>query len=240
MADAAPTIPSLKGSFINAQTNILSRPLVPSRIWRRNNNASSTPIPSRVLDDVLFNLNQTIQLHQRRITNLYTRDADEKVKKWKESESSIGRELDLAADDAIEELPSSRPIESDLGRYQEKAKQYEGIVLRLTQLSEERKEIRLRVEKLRRIRDAVQRLSATDESNIQDNLVTRNGPVEKEQERMRVLLARVTSRVANLPEQPASDRPQSITSSTVDLGEMTRWRKRKIDSFLADPRVFPP
>ncbi|KID95325.1 hypothetical protein MAJ_08720, partial [Metarhizium majus ARSEF 297] len=227
MADAAPTIPSLKGSFINAQTNILSRPLVPSRIWRRNNNASSTPIPSRVLDDVLFNLNQTIQLHQR-------------LKKWKESESSIGRELDLAADDAIEELPSSRPIESDLGRYQEKAKQYEGIVLRLTQLSEERKEIRLRVEKLRRIRDAVQRLSATDESNIQDNLVTRNGPVEKEQERMRVLLARVTSRVANLPEQPASDRPQSITSSTVDLGEMTRWGKRKIDSFLADPRVFPP
>lgn len=125
-----------------------------------------------------------------------------------------------AADDVIEELPSSRPIESDLGRYQEKAKQYEGIVLRLTQLSEERKEIRLRVEKLRRIRDAVQRLSATDESNIQDNLVTRNGPVEKELERMRVLLARVTSRVANLPEQPASDRPQSITSSTVDLGEM--------------------
>ncbi|KAF5120850.1 Inner kinetochore subunit fta4 [Metarhizium anisopliae] len=253
MADAAPTIPSLKESFINAQTNILSRPLVPSRIWRRNNNASSTPIPARVLDDVLFNLNQTIQLHQRRvyppqatynvaeqITNLYTRDADEKVKKWKESESSIGRELDLAADDAIEELPSSWPIESDLGRYQEKAKQYEGIVLRLRQLSEERKEMRLRMEKLRRIRDAVQPLSATDESNIQDNLVTRNGPVEKELERMRVLLARVTSRVANLPEQPASDRPQSITSSTVDLGEMTRWGKRKIDSFLADPRVFPP
>lgn len=146
----------------------------------------------------------------------------------------------VAADDAIEELPSSWPIESDLGRYQEKAKQYEGIALRLRQLSEERKEIRLRVEKLRRIKNAVQPLSATDESNIQDNLITRNGPVEKELERMRILLARVTSRVANLPEQSASDGLQALTRSTVDLGEMTRWRKRKIDSFLSDARVFPP
>ncbi|OAQ58233.1 kinetochore protein fta4 [Pochonia chlamydosporia 170] len=105
MADTAPTIPSLKESFISAQTNILSQPLAPSRIWRRNNNASSHPIPARILDDVLFNVNQTIQLHQRRvyppqatynvaeqISNLYSRDAAERVEKWKQSESNIGRE----------------------------------------------------------------------------------------------------------------------------------------------------
>ena len=114
MTSAAPTIPSLKESFITAQTNILSQPVAPSHIWRRNNTTSSNPIPARVLDDVLFNLNQTIQLHQRRvyppqatynvaeqITNLYTRDAEEKVKKWKESESSIVRELDLGMTHAL-------------------------------------------------------------------------------------------------------------------------------------------
>ncbi|EFZ03337.1 hypothetical protein MAA_00411 [Metarhizium robertsii ARSEF 23] len=212
MADTAPTIPSLKISFITAQTNTLFQPLAPSRIWRRNNNASSNPIPARILDDVLFNLNQTMQLHYRRvyppqatynvaeqISNLYSRNAEERVNKLKESESTIGRELDLAADDAIEELPSSWPIEADLDKYPEVADQYEAIVLRLTQLSEERRNVRLRVEKLRRFRDAVQPLSATNERSIQDNLITRDGPVEKELERMRVLLVRVTSRVANLP-----------------------------------------
>jgi hypothetical protein len=108
MAAPAPTVPALKEAFITAQTNLLSQPLAPSRIWRRNNNASSKPIPPRVLDDVLFNLNQTVQLHCRRvyppqatynvaeqISNSYARDAEERVSKLKESESSIGRELDL-------------------------------------------------------------------------------------------------------------------------------------------------
>ncbi|EFY96765.1 hypothetical protein MAA_07826 [Metarhizium robertsii ARSEF 23] len=252
MAAPTPTVPSLKESFITAQTNLLSQPLAPSRIWRRNNNASSQPIPTRVLDDALFNLNQTIQLHCRRvyppqasynvaeqISSSYARDAEERVGKLKESESSIGRELDLAADDAIEELPSSWPIETDLDNYPEEADQYEAIVRRLTQLSEERKQIRLRVEQLRRIEAAVKPLATTDEVTIQDNLVTRDGPVEKELERMRVLLARVTSRVAGLPDQPANNRSGSRTSSVVDLGGMTKSRKRNIDSFLADPRVFP-
>jgi hypothetical protein len=108
MTAPAPTIPALKESFITAQTNLLSQPVVPSRIWRRNNNASSQPIPTRVVDDALFSLNQTIQLHCRRvyppqasynvaeqISNSYSRDAEERVSKLKESESSIGRELDL-------------------------------------------------------------------------------------------------------------------------------------------------
>ncbi|OAA44167.1 hypothetical protein NOR_03895 [Metarhizium rileyi] len=253
MTAPVPTIPSLKESFITAQTNLLTQPLVPSRIWRRNNNASSQPIPTRVLDDALFNLNQTIQLHCRRvyppqasynvaeqISNSYSRDAEERVAKLKESKSSIGRELDLAADDAIEELPPSWPIETDLDNYPEEAELYEAIVLRLTQLSEERKQIRLRVEHLRRIKAAVQPLATTDETSIQDNLVTRDGPVEKELEKMRVLLARVTSRVAGLPDQPANNPSQSrTTSSVVDLDGVVESRKRNIDSFLADPRVFP-
>ncbi|KAK9443843.1 hypothetical protein VB005_02367 [Metarhizium brunneum] len=43
---------------------------------------------------------------------------------------------------------------------------------------------------LQRIRGAVRPLSTTAERTVQDNLVTRDGPVERELERMRVLLAR--------------------------------------------------
>ncbi|KHN95229.1 uncharacterized protein MAM_06940 [Metarhizium album ARSEF 1941] len=248
MAAPTPTIPSLKESFITAQTNLLSQPLAPSRIWRRNNNASSQPIPTRVLDDALFNLNQTIQLHCRRvyppqatynvaeqISNSYARDAEERVSKLKESESSIGRELDLGKFLRLHWVDGG----SYLDKYPEHAEDYEAIVLRLTQLSEERKQIRLRVEQLRRIEAAVKPLATTDEASIQTNLVTRDGPVEKELEKMRLLLARVTSRVAALPDSPADNRSGSRTSSVVDLGGMTKSRKRNIDSFLADPRVFP-
>jgi hypothetical protein len=144
-----------------------------------------------------------------------------------------------AADDAIEELPPSWPVETDLDKYPEEAEQYEAVVLRLTQLSEERKQIRLRVEQLRRIRDAIQPLSMTDETSIQDSLITAQGPMEQELERMKALLTRVASRVADLPDQPAGNRSPSRTGSTVDLGGTNKSRKRNLDSFLADPRVFP-
>jgi hypothetical protein len=61
----------------------------------------------------------------------------------------------------LKNCPSSWPIEADLDKYPEGADQYGAIVLRLTQLSEERKNVRSRVEKPRRVRDAVQPLSAT-------------------------------------------------------------------------------
>lgn len=108
MAAPAPTVPTIKESFITAQTNLLSQPLVPSRLWQRNNDASNQPIPARVLDDALFNLNQTVQLHCRRvyppqasynvaeqISSSYSRDAEERVNELKEAESNIGRELDF-------------------------------------------------------------------------------------------------------------------------------------------------
>lgn len=108
MSGSAPTVPALKESFITAQTNLLSQPLAPSRNWQRANNASNQPIPTRLLDDALFSLSQTIQQHCRRvyppqasynvaeqISNSYLRDAEDRVTRLKESESSIGRELDL-------------------------------------------------------------------------------------------------------------------------------------------------
>lgn len=252
MTAPAPTVPSLKEAFITAQTNLLSQPLGPSRTWRRANDASNQPIPPRLLDDVLFSLNHTIQQHCRRvyppqasynvaeqISNSYLRDAEDRVRGLKESESTIGKELDFVADDSIEALPTSWPIEKDIESDPAAAEEYEALVQRLTELTEQRRQLRLRVQRLRRMEASVKPLSATEDNNVQDNLVTKNGPVEQELEKMRALLARVAGQVAELPDQPANNRSRSRTSSTVDFGDMTKARKRNLDNFLSDPRVFP-
>ncbi|GAO15610.1 hypothetical protein UVI_02050420 [Ustilaginoidea virens] len=253
MAAPPPTVPSLKASFIIAQTNLLSQPLAPSRTWVRTNDASDQPIPARLLDDAFFSLNQTIQQHCRRvyppqasynvaeqISNSYARDAEERVSRLKESESTLGKELDFAADDAIESLPTSWPVEADVKSHPAEAQDYKAIVKRLMQLSERRRQLKLRVQQLRRIDTAIKPLSATDQNPIQDNLVTRGGPVEKELERMRVLLARVTGRVAALSDESPNTRSAAGNTSIVDLNDLTKARKRNVDKFLSDPRVFPP
>ncbi|KAG5950333.1 hypothetical protein E4U53_005247 [Claviceps sorghi] len=252
MTAPAPTVPSLKESFISAQTNLLSQPLGPSQTWRRANDASNQPIPPRTLDDILFTLNQTIQQHCQRvyppqasfnvaeqISSSYLRDAEDRVRGLKESESTIGRELDFVADNSIEALPTSWPIEKDIDNDPAAAEEYEAFVQRLTELTEQRRQLRLRVQQLRRIEAAVKPLAATEENNVQDNLITRKGPVEQELETMRALLERVIGRVAALPDEPTNQRSRSRNASTVDLGDVTKARKRNLDSFLSDPRVFP-
>lgn len=109
MAGAAPTIPSLKQSFITTQTNLLAQPLAPSRKWNATNDASEEAIPERVVEDALFSLNHNIQQHCRRvyapqanrniaeqINSVYTKDAERRVGGEGDVDGGIGRELDLS------------------------------------------------------------------------------------------------------------------------------------------------
>lgn len=64
------------------------------------------------------------------------------------------------------------------------------------------------------------------EANVQENLVTRNGEIEKELERMRVLLVRVAGRVGQLPDKESDDADEVME----DLDELER---RKVDSLLS-------
>lgn len=106
---SAPTIPALKQSFLLNQTTLLAQPLAPSRSWQATNDASDEPLSERVVEDVLFNLNHTIQQHCRRvyapqasrniaeqIDSVYTQDAERKVGGPTDTEGGIGRELDLS------------------------------------------------------------------------------------------------------------------------------------------------
>lgn len=114
------------------------------------------------------------------------------------------------------------------------ANRYAETVRQLTGLSQQRKELRQRVERLRSLQKTVESFRTTDGVGIQENLVTRDGPVEKELEKMRFLLARVAGRVSSL-----SDSDATQDSGQVELKALTEARKRHIEEFLADGRVFP-
>jgi hypothetical protein len=104
----APTITSVKQTFVAAQTNVLSQPIAPSRAWRASNDASEHAIPNRLVEDAVASVNRTILQHSRRvyapqanrnvaeqISTVYSRDAERRMENPDDAEGGIGRELDL-------------------------------------------------------------------------------------------------------------------------------------------------
>lgn len=140
----------------------------------------------------------------------------------------------VATDTAIASLPPTWDQHPNATTAQQaeahppEANRYADLAAQLTTLSSKRREARERVARLRRMRDLLAPFSATgnvadgedkgeeqdnDDDNdegarararIQPNLVTRNGEIEKELERMRFLLVRVAGRVARLPAAAAA------------------------------------
>ncbi|KAJ6443521.1 kinetochore protein fta4 [Purpureocillium lavendulum] len=254
---AAPTVPSLKQSFLAAQTTLLAQPLAPSAAWRSANDDASAdvdkaPIPARALDDALVALNATLQQHARRvyppqasrnvaaqIAAAYDRDAERRVSADAANDAeALGRELDLADEQVLEALPDAWPSERDTNAHPAEAKRYADTVAHLAELNARRKDLRQRVQRLRGLKSSIAPLDTADDggARIQDNLIVRNGPVETELERMRVLLARVAGRVNELPAKGPATRGDG---GKIDLDALDGARKRSVDEFLADSRVFP-
>ncbi|KAF3760756.1 hypothetical protein M406DRAFT_358330 [Cryphonectria parasitica EP155] len=115
------------------------------------------------------------------------------------------------ADYANPEIIASLPPTWDSTQQAPEARRYADLVTRLQDLSFHRAEAEARVRRLRKVRallrpfDASENEQGEGETNgggggggIQDNLVTRGGEVERELERMRMLLARVGDKVARL------------------------------------------
>lgn len=127
-------------------------------------------------------------------------------------------------------------------------KRYADAVQTLTMLRTEREDLRVRVQRLRRLQAIVDPLKATASlndaddsdgrggSSVQENIVTRGGAVEKELERTRMLLVRVVGRVGMLPESEAT---KETGSKGGEVESSSVMRKRNLDSFLTDSKVFP-
>jgi hypothetical protein len=141
--------------------------------------------------------------------------------------------LTTVDEQAIETLPATWPSDRDAEAYPLEATRYADTVRQLTELNQQRKDLRQRVERLRSLQKTVASFQTKDGAGVQENLVTRGGPVEKELEKMRFLLARVAGRVGELSNAPAT------RDDGVELNALAEARKKNIEKFLADGRVFP-
>lgn len=119
------------------------------------------------------------------------------------------------------------------------AKRYADTVKQLTELNERRQQLRERVERLSRLQSVIQPLRTSEGGvGVQENIITRNGAIEKELEKMRFLLARVGGRVGALPE-PQESSDLALDADVLQNGGLGVSRKRRVDQFLADQDVFP-
>ncbi|KAI2640063.1 kinetochore Sim4 complex subunit Fta4 [Xylaria nigripes] len=120
------------------------------------------------------------------------------------------RRLRLGADFTSAETIASLPPTWTTQNAREAAEQpleaerYATLTTNLKSLSEKRQDLLDRVNRLKRISALLAPFSAPSDPSkpspdVQENLVTRNGELERELERMRLLLARVSGRVAQLP-----------------------------------------
>jgi hypothetical protein len=262
---APPTITQIKEHFVANQVLQLSSStsLNPSPAFQAANEQADQSLDPRHIQSAVTAVEGAVQAHYRRIfvpqanravaeqiSDTYTKEADRKLRRDGDEDvngdgergDGIGKELDLADAKTIASLPAAWPSERDVTAHPMEAKRYADAVQTLAALQAEREELKLRVQRLRRLQAIVGPLkttsSAEDEegsNSVQDNIVTRGGAVEKELERMRMLLVRVVGRVGTLPEAEAT----GGKGGQAEVESFSVARKRDLDSFLADSKVFP-
>ncbi|KAL7623539.1 hypothetical protein AAE478_007222 [Parahypoxylon ruwenzoriense] len=168
------------------------------------------------------------------------REGREKGEKF----SRVG--ADFASDDIIASLPATWDLysSSQAESHPPEAHRYADLAASLTTLSARRSAACARLDRLRRMRGLLAPFAslpapsgsantATSSANneetddagrnqVQPNLVTRDGEIEKELERMRVLLVRVAARVARLPDPRPGEDIVVEDLETVERGKIER------------------
>ncbi|OHE90591.1 hypothetical protein CORC01_14117 [Colletotrichum orchidophilum] len=243
MAQAPPpTVIAQKQSFLATQARLLSQPLHPSRTWLAANEAAEAPIPDPVVEHVAVRLNAALLQHSRRA---YSHQASRHVAEQidalylsqlsaaqNDSAEGLSLSLDLSEENAVRLLPLTWPAERDATTFPMEVKRYAELAGRLKTLAEQRQRVKARVERLRRMKALLDPFRIEDAgAGVQENLVTRDGEVEKEMEKMRVLLARVGGRVGLLPESTESTNQRKEADSLI-VEPVATGEKRKLDDLL--------
>jgi hypothetical protein len=137
-----------------------------------------------------------------------------------------------ADNEVIVALPPTWLTESEAEEHPLETKRYSELAARLLLLNDRRKEVLERVERLRRM-DALLDPFRSDSlgQGVQENLITREGEIERELQKMRVLLARVGGRVALLPDSTDSG-SLFREEDSVYVEDVAGIEKRKVDDLL--------
>ncbi|EPE27344.1 hypothetical protein GLAREA_03259 [Glarea lozoyensis ATCC 20868] len=193
-----PTIPALKTSFLTTQISLLSTPLKPSS--NPPNPVQDPSIPPKTITTVLEKTNTLVRQHNKRIfTPQATRHVAEQIDRlyWNAAASAseghgeewMRRGVDLSKEEVIEQLPPTWPDDEE----SEDAERYSALQARLVELDDRRSTAREKVESYKALGELVKGLG-----DVEGNVVVRGGEVERELERMRLLVLRVMRGVNGL------------------------------------------
>ncbi|KAI9866097.1 MAG: hypothetical protein M1813_001658 [Trichoglossum hirsutum] len=205
------TIISLKKRFIASQVRLLNGPLRPSRDWQENApRTEHGDLNEHIVGEALYRLNNLARHHNKTAYSSHAqRHVAEQIEAlyWSAGEvdraimvdDALDRGVDLRQPENIARLPEQWPDEE--GEENDNLGRYEGLYDSLTSLSEKIYARRQRLAQFKRLQQLLKPFENPQE-NIQPNIVTRDGELGRELDRMRILMARVAGRVGELERQP--------------------------------------
>ncbi|EEA25710.1 hypothetical protein TMatcc_006059 [Talaromyces marneffei ATCC 18224] len=216
------TISEIKTSFIRNQIRILSASIAPQEGWRDWAPDTEDDLSDKVVDEVLQKLNTTLKQHNRVV---YSNQAIQHVARQIESlhwesvksevlnpaQGSTGVEIgsDLSNHLIIEKLPPQ--YRGDNVSPEEKER-YKLLYERLVALDNKRQEKQRQLAQYKQL-EALLEPFKNPQENIQPNLITRDGELVREIDKMRMLVARVAGRVNSTRVVRTDDGSETIPST---------------------------
>ncbi|KAL2364903.1 hypothetical protein RJZ56_002165 [Blastomyces dermatitidis] len=221
--DSTKTITEIKSSFVRNQIRILSAALTPSEDWRDYGPVCEDDIPNKTVEDVLqkFFPSQAIHHVARQIESLYWNSIDPETGGDVSQGLVVEKGTDLTNSRSIARLPKQWREDADID--EDDKLRYERLYQRLLELDNQRKKQQERLAQYKQLAELLEPFK-DPQMNIQPNLVTRDSPLGQEIDRMRMLVAKVTSRVGRAGRnvelegnsQPMDD-PETKLSSVLDM-----------------------
>ncbi|KAL2071560.1 hypothetical protein VTL71DRAFT_12795 [Oculimacula yallundae] len=216
MASNAPTILDLKTSFLRAQILSLSQPIRPSAKFTASNTSDEeNTLRQKAIDDALLKLNNQLKQHNKlaygpqvqrhvaeQVDRLYWNAGERGVRILGPEDEWAERGSDYRQESLIDQLPEEWS-ENASTKSPEQAAKFTELSQKLTALNEQRRTAKERLERYKRFKEMVALLG--EDAGVQDNLVTRNGEVEVELEKMRRLMLRVERGVGALEGKEQGD-----------------------------------
>ncbi|KAK0109010.1 hypothetical protein ONS96_002845 [Cadophora gregata f. sp. sojae] len=221
MATSAPTILNLKTSFLRAQILALSHPLRPSATFTASNTSNEENVlRQKAIDDALIKLNNQLKQHNKlsygpqvqrhvaeQVDKLYWNAGERGVRPLGLQDQWVERGSDYTNESVIEQLPDSWS-EHATATIPEQAAKFTELSQKLTTLNEHRRMAKEKVERYKQFKEMVGLFA--EDTGVQDNLVTRNGEVELELEKMRRLMLRVERGVGALEERGQGEEEMDV------------------------------
>ena len=211
--DSSTTLLDAKAAFLRQQVRLLSQPLQPSKSWRDFAPETETSLSDATISAVMARVNEKLKQHNKNVYSalsqrhvaeqidaLYWNEVQEQDTQTDADALAVGTNVDLMKSEEVGKLPEEiRELQVQEGQLigADEAERYSELRKRLVGAGARRDQQKKRLEGYKQLQKMLEPLEAAQE-NVQPNLVTRDGELSKELDRMRVLLARVTGKVGEV------------------------------------------